>query len=184
MTPDPEHSWLVLRAQAGDRAAWQPLLAALAGALRPYLVRLMGGASAGEDVLQDVLTIVYRKLGGLSDPALLRPWAFRIASRAAFRRLKADRRERQAMAAFAAEPVLDPGSATDETVTDALLALLPRLSPASRAVLALRYEHGLSLEAVAAALELPLGTVKSRLAYGLAALRRLTAQSSEPESRP
>ena len=182
MTLGPEEHWLVLRAQAGDRSAWRPLLTALGGLLRPYLARLMGGS--GEDVLQDVLIIVYRKLDGLSDPALLRPWTFRIASRAAFRRLKVDRRERQAMAAFAAEPLPESGPAVDEATLAALLALLPGLSPASRAVLTLRYEQGLSLEAVSAALELPIGTVKSRLAYGLAALRRLAAQPSEPESRP
>jgi RNA polymerase sigma-70 factor (ECF subfamily) len=46
------------------------------------------------------------------------------------------------------------------------------LSPASRAVLMLHFQEEMPLAAVAAVLELPLGTVKSRLAYGLAALRR------------
>ena len=46
------------------------------------------------------------------------------------------------------------------------------LSPASRAVLVLHFEEGLTLSEIAAILELPLGTVKSRLAYGLSALRR------------
>ena len=46
------------------------------------------------------------------------------------------------------------------------------LTPASRAVLALHFQEELSLPEVAAILEIPLGTVKSRLAYGLAALRK------------
>jgi RNA polymerase sigma-70 factor, ECF subfamily len=48
----------------------------------------------------------------------------------------------------------------------------PRVTPASRAVLALHFKEELTLVEVAAVLDLPLGTVKSRLAYGLSALRR------------
>ena len=46
------------------------------------------------------------------------------------------------------------------------------VSPASRAVLVLHFQEDLPLADVAAILEIPLGTVKSWLAYGLAALRR------------
>jgi len=46
------------------------------------------------------------------------------------------------------------------------------LSPASRAVLALHFEQEMPLAEVAAVLEIPLGTVKSRLSFGLKALRR------------
>jgi len=46
------------------------------------------------------------------------------------------------------------------------------ISPASRAVLVLHFQEELSLAAVAAILEVPLGTVKSRLAYGLTAIRK------------
>jgi RNA polymerase sigma-70 factor (ECF subfamily) len=51
--------------------------------------------------------------------------------------------------------------------------LLEKVSPASRAVLLLHYHHELTIEEVAAVLELNLGTVKSRLAYGLSCLRNL-----------
>jgi len=43
-------------------------------------------------VLQQALVLVYRKLGSLERPDLFRPWAFRIASRAAFRHMKKARR--------------------------------------------------------------------------------------------
>ena len=57
---------------------------------------------------------------------------------------------------------------------EALAALLnsERLSPASRAVLVLHFQEEMPLAEVAAVLDLPLGTVKSRLAYGLKALRQ------------
>ena len=50
--------------------------------------------------------------------------------------------------------------------------LLRHVSPASRAVLALHYLDGLTLDETAAVLDLPMGTVKSRLAYGLSLLRK------------
>ena len=50
--------------------------------------------------------------------------------------------------------------------------LASEVSPASRAVLLLHYQDGLPLEEVAAVLEVPLGTIKSRLSYGLTQVRR------------
>jgi RNA polymerase sigma-70 factor, ECF subfamily len=52
------------------------------------------------------------------------------------------------------------------------LLSLDQISPASRAVLMLRFHEELTLAEIAAILELPLGTVKSRLAYGLSAIRK------------
>lgn len=56
------------------------------------------------------------------------------------------------------------------------------MSPASRAVVALHYLDGLTLDEIAAVLDLPAGTVKSRLAYGLAALRRVLAEEGSSAS--
>ena len=145
----------MLRAQCGDREALELLLTAVRPSLERYVQGLVGPSDA-EDVLQDVLLIVYRKLTLLQQPEVFRAWMFRVASRAAFRYLK--KRNRW------------PDRARDE----ALLALLASdvISPASRAVLALHFQEELSLPDVAAILELPLGTVKSRLSYGLSALRK------------
>lgn len=59
-----------------------------------------------------------------------------------------------------------------EALLDALPAHLDALSPASRAVLTLHYEHGLTLQETADILAIAPGTAKSRLAYGLRCLRR------------
>ena len=55
---------------------------------------------------------------------------------------------------------------------ESLPQLVRKLSPASRAVVVLFYLHGMSLAETAAVLDIPVGTVKSRLAYGLESLRR------------
>ena len=169
-TPKQEAQW-VLRAQCDDREALESLLRSVQSSLHRYLARLVGPGT-GDDVLQETLIIIVRKLKWLDDPTLFRAWAFRVASRLAFRHLKKERRWSQQVRD---EAVLDEIAAPIQSPPAELLPELlssDALSPASRAVLALHFQEELSLPEVAAILEIPLGTVKSRLAYGLASLRK------------
>ena len=166
----------MLRAQCGDREALELVLRAVQPPLRRYISGLVGADDA-DDILQDVLLIVSRKLYWLEQPDLIRAWAFRIASRAAFRYLKKRKRWLDATVDDAA---LDNIAAPDdEAPNDTILELLdsPALTPASRAVLVLHFREEMPLAHVAAVLEIPLGTVKSRLAFGLKALRRAHASA-------
>ena len=164
-----EAPW-VLRAQCGDREALELVLAAIQPPLLRY-ARSIVGAEHAEDVLQDVLIIVARKLTWLDDPELVRPWAYRIASRVAFRYLKRQRRwsERQ-LEPLIEDTIAAPEVSREDVMRDLLSA--EGISPASRAVLVLHFQEEMTLSEVAAILEIPLGTAKSRLAYGLAAIRR------------
>jgi RNA polymerase sigma-70 factor, ECF subfamily len=158
----------VLRAQCGDRDALELLLRSIQPSLRRYLGGLIGSFHA-DDVLQEVLMVVARKLAWLEQPELFRPWAFRIASRAGFKHLKRERLWPRDDAALEDVAAPDPHP-PDELLRD--LATMDGISPASRAVLVLHFQEEMSLPAIAAVLEIPLGTVKSRLAYGLTALRK------------
>jgi RNA polymerase sigma-70 factor (ECF subfamily) len=155
----------VLRAQCNDRDALEFLLRSVQPSLRRYLAGLVGTFHA-DDVLQEVLIVVARKLAWLEQPELFRPWAFRIASRTGFKHLRRERRWSGDDAALEdlAAPELRP---PEEILRD--LATMDGISPASRAVLVLHFQEEMSLSAIAAVLEVPLGTVKSRLAYGLTA---------------
>lgn len=167
-TPKQEALW-VLRAQCGDREALELLLRHIQPSLHRYLRGLIGSTEA-DDLLQEVLVLVFRKLTWLESPELFRPWVFRIASRAAFRHLKPDRHQ-QAWD----DSMLQSVPAPDTRPSDELLRQLESsnaLSPASRAVLLMHFKEDMSLTEVAAILGLPLGTVKSRLAYGLTTLRK------------
>lgn len=164
-----EHeSWLVLRAQAGDREAFDALLQLVQSDLFRYVSNLVREDGLAEDVLQEVFLRIYRKLGWLREPSFFRPWAYRIATNEAFRQLKRHRRwseevcDEETLAAIPALP-------ENQLEISPLLAML---SPASRAVIVLHYLHELSLEEVADVLDLPIGTVKSRLAYGLRQMRK------------
>src|SRR5262245_42197202 len=90
-------SWLVLRAQAGDRHALDQLLRGVHGSLLGFVTRLMRDRAAAEDVIQDTLLIIVQKLRWLEHPVAFRPWAYRIAARAA---MKALRREQRRFALF------------------------------------------------------------------------------------
>src|SRR5688572_26239890 len=125
--------WLVLKAQAGDRESLNALLERVQSPLYRYLRAVLGDATLAEDVLQDVLFTIYRKLDWLRDPALFEPWAFRIASRAAFKKLKKNRRFREEP--LPEDLVADVVDEDHGPVLDALPAHLDALSPASRAVL-------------------------------------------------
>ena len=160
----------MLRAQCSDREALELLLRSVQPSLRRYLSGLVGGTEA-DDLLQDVLVIVIRKLGGLEEPRLFRPWAFRIASREAFRFI---RKQRLWLGQHEDDSHLDDVPTPEVPSGELLQQLLAadRISPASRAVLILHFQEELSLPDVAAILDIPLGTAKSRLAYGLTSIRK------------
>ena len=167
-----EAQW-VLRAQCHDREALELLLRSVQPSLRRYLCGLVGTRHA-DDVLQEVFILVCRKLAWLKTPDLFRPWAFRIASRAGFRHVKREQRLEHS----GDDSRLEAIPAPDPRPSDQLLQELlnsDALSPPSRAVLVLHFQEEMSLAEVAAILEIPLGTVKSRLAFGLAALRKQLA---------
>jgi len=174
MTVSKQEIFLILRAQSGDRAAFDKLLKSIQTALFRYIFRLVGEHAAAEDVTQEVFLIIYRKIRWLENPQVFRAWAYRIASREAFRRLK---RERRWAEQIRDEDVLEKISITEtaEVYEPELIEKIPMLiaavSPASRAVLILHYLDEMPLSEVAEILDISLGTVKSRLAYGLASLR-------------
>lgn len=169
----------VLRAQCSDRDALESLLRSVQPSLRRYLAGLAGATDA-DDLLQDVLVIVVRRIGSLEDPKLFRPWVFRVASREAFRHVRKRRRwqERHDEEAQLDEVAAPETRPADDQLRELLAA--DTISPASRAVLILHFQEELSLPEVAAILDLPLGTVKSRLGYGLRAIRKHVNQSGGP----
>ena len=167
---------LVARAQGGDRAALDRLLRQLQAPLFAHVRAIVRDDDLAADVLQETLFTIARRLPSLRDPRWARAWAYRVATREAVRRARLERRWTASLhedpaalpdaAPEAAEPSFDP------ELVARLPALLDRLSPASLVVVRLHYLDELTYAEIAEALDLAVGTVKSRLAYGLAALRR------------
>ena len=163
---------LVLGAQTGDLRAFEKLLRRIHRPLRTYVANLAGGTAA-DDILQDVSLQIFRQIRQLREPKVFRAWTYRIATRVAFGYLRRAKRWRD----MENDPELMRFLATAEPEGQKdfdldCLSLIERLSPASRAVLLLHYQQDLSLEETAAILDIPLGTAKSRLSYGVAAIRK------------
>jgi RNA polymerase sigma-70 factor (ECF subfamily) len=162
---------LVLLATAGDREALDQLFRLIQGPLYRFVRGLVRQPALAEDIVQDVLVRIHRKLAWLDDAELFRPWAYRIAAREAFRRIGRERRHAGDEVVLEALPAAPPPEIYREDAAERLPALIEDLSPASRAALLLHYFHELTLDEVADVLDLPVGTVKSRIAYGLKQLR-------------
>ena len=116
---------------------------------------------------------IYRRLRTLREPTLFRPWCYRIATRAAY---KLFQRQKKLITTPGLDAVADvkappPRKTLVSELGRDLHELVAEVSAASRSVLLLHYEEELTLREIAEALGISIGTVKSRLAYGIAALR-------------
>lgn len=164
---------LVQRIAGGDRDA----LAALYDRYAPLLLgvarRLLGDPREAEDLVHDVLLEVWRQAGDFDpDRGSPRSWIFvRLRSRALDRRKAAGVIRTVPLTAAQLErpgPDDDPSLAPDRA---RIRRALQALSPAQRTVLVLGYFEGLSSSEIAERIDVPIGTVKSRVAAALRALR-------------
>ncbi len=164
----------VARAQAGDRGALDRLLRDHQAALHRHVRTITRDPDLALDALQNSLLTIARRLSGLRDPRWFKAWAYRIATREGVRTAKRETRIRyfedeaalaDAVEAPVAEAAFDPG------LVRACADHVAGLPPACQIVLRLHYFEEMTLVEIAEALEIPLGTAKSRLAYGLARLR-------------
>ncbi len=166
---------LAARAQLGDRPALEALLRELQRPLLEHVRAIVRDDDLASDVLQEVLLIICRRLHTVRETEWIRAWAYRIATREAVRAVRRARREEGSLVDLedlppAEEPDIAGAGPTDDQLAE-LPSRLAMLPPRAQLVLRMHYLQSFTLPEVAAALEVPLGTVKSRLAYGLARLR-------------
>lgn len=160
-------------ATSGDDGALSTLYDRYAGMVYAMGLRLLGDRSLAEDLVQDVFTSVWGKAGSF-DPskASLTTWIYQIARN---RSTDLDRRRRARPASAGSEPLvfLAGGEGTHHLAEHLDVAeALSLLSPDHQEVLALAYLKGLSQREIALKIGVPLGTVKSRTASALRAMRR------------
>jgi len=173
VTVSADESLLVLRARCDDREALELLLRRVSPVLRKYVATLVGAQDA-DDVLQDALVQICRNIVWLEQVERFRAWAFRICSRLAFRHLRRRRLARERFVDEATVADIEAPPLTSGELRGVLETTLAEttLSPGVQAVLLLHFREELPLAEVAAVLEIPLGTVKSRLSFGLKSLRK------------
>jgi len=171
---------LVIRAQGGDRAAFAAIATAAYDRLHKVARNILGDVDLADDAIQSAFVAMWQGLPGLRDPANFEGWSYRILVRACH----AEARERRrwfpnlfARVPEASVEVDDLGAVLDR---DQLERGFRRLSVEQRTVIVLRFYADLTLDGMAEALNVPVGTVNSRLARALASLRA----SLDADARP
>ncbi|PID35641.1 MAG: RNA polymerase subunit sigma-70 [Rhodobacterales bacterium] len=160
----------VARARMGQQAGFSALVDLCAPGLYAHARRLCDDAETARDIVQDAWVEIARSLGRLRDDRAFLAFALQIVTRMAARDLRKRQKRRLADAGFTAEQEAAPPDAQETALDlDAAIAALPR---DQRITLALFHLEGLSVAEVARALDIPPGTVKTRLMKARSRLRK------------
>ena len=166
--------YLAAAARVGDRQAFNRLVKRWQPKLLRHAYRLAGDHDRARDIVQDAWADIVKGLPSLKDAGLFPAWAYRIVTRRAadsIRRLQKQRRTND-IAAAAPAPENDTEEALDRGLATApLAAAIAALPLGQRTTIALHYQEDLSVAEIAAALEVPAGTVKTRLMHARRKLR-------------
>jgi RNA polymerase sigma-70 factor (ECF subfamily) len=161
---------LVERAQRGDREAFTSLAFELSDGLFAVAHRILRDFDSAGDALQVTLLRIWRDLPSLRDPALIEAWSYRILVRACHDALRKHRRQATALHLLTSD-----GFAEDPAIRvadrDQLERAFQRLPVEQRAAIVLQHYRDLTLPEIAEILDVPVGTVRSRLHYARRALR-------------
>jgi RNA polymerase sigma-70 factor, ECF subfamily len=170
--PSPTDDELVAAAQSGDRAALDTLLRRHLDLIHAVCSRLAGNPADAADATQEALIAIVRGLPRFDRRAAPRTWMYRVATNACLDELRRrGRRPRLGLDdAMAERP--DPAPPVDRSVTDRLTLddALARLPEEFRVAVVLRDVHGMDYAQIAEVLQIPIGTVRSRIARGRRAL--------------
>ena len=162
---------LVRFAQQGDHEAFTALARSRGDRLFGIARRILHDVGLAEDAVQQALVIAWRELPRLRDPDRFDAWLTRLLVNECFAEAKRGRRLAANVHALSVErpsPVDDTQSILDR---DQLDRAFRRLPPEQRAILVLRHYLGLDASEIAATLQIPDGTVRSRMHYAHQALR-------------
>ena len=178
---------LVERARSGDQQAFADLVHQISDTLFGIARRILRDPGLAEDVLQNALVTIWRKLPHLRDIDRFDAWAFRILVHACY----ADAPRNRKWANTLRSLPMDRPDATDDFRSfddrDELEQAFRLLPLDQRAVFVLHHHAGLPLVAIAETLGIPDGTARSRLHYATRTLRAAfeaaRAQSSKREGR-
>jgi RNA polymerase sigma-70 factor (ECF subfamily) len=179
---DRDEARLVRDSVAGDKLAFAELVRRYRSFVMALVYRLCGDAAQAEDIAQDAFLRVWQALPSFRGQAAFRTWLYRVASNVAIEQLRH------------AKPTVDiesiPLAAQDTPEDTALRTEQSRavryavlhLPLQCRLVLILREYEGLSYKEIASTLDIPIGTVMSRLNYARQRLHRDLAPYIQPSA--
>ena len=178
---------LVRAAQRGDDSAFEELVRTYEKRVYHLALRMCGNVDDAYEVAQEAFLSAWKGMRFFRGDSSFSTWLYRLTSNAAIDFLRRQRRQGgsdgvslddEDMFLEVADPAPSPHQQAERLeLRDALARGLGALSPEHRQVLLLRELQGLTYEEIAAALELDLGTVKSRIARAREKLRKYLVAS-------
>jgi RNA polymerase sigma-70 factor (ECF subfamily) len=173
---------LVIQAQGGDEEAFASLAVAVGDRLHAVAHRILRDIDLAEDATQQALLSIWRDLPQLRDPARFEAWSYRLLVRACYAEGRRNRSWQPGLRLVDADtPMADSSASVADR--DQLERGFRRLSIDHRAVVVLHHYLDLTLDEVAEALGVPVGTVRSRLHYAMRGLRAALDADARPSSR-
>lgn len=187
--------------RSGDAAALRTIIDRHHDALMRFLTRFLGDRQAAEDVFQDAFLQVHLSADSFDVSRRFKPWLFTIAANKARDSLRKSRRSRtydlsapiggagseggRTFMDLMEVDVPPPGAASDDRDRDRLVQeCVDSLPPHLREILLLAYFQRMSYANISESLEVPLGTVKSRLHAAVAAFGRAWSLKYDPDREP
>jgi RNA polymerase sigma-70 factor, ECF subfamily len=175
-----ESSLAVVRWQRGDREAFAEIVRLWERPLLFYLRRLAANEADAWELLQETWLKMVRSLGKLRDPATLPAYLYATARNTALSRMRSRKWENEQYPEQLADHATDESTLLENA--EQVRHALDQLPLAQREALTLYFLQDLSLEEMAKLLDVPVGTVKSRLHYGKLAMRKIITQQLSGES--
>ena len=174
---------LVVRAQRGDKAAYAMVAGEIADRFLSVARRILRDRDLAEDATQQALLTIWQDLPQLRDPGRFDPWSYRLLVRACYAEGRKERRWAPNLTLLpVGEGATDPrlGAVIDR---DQLERGFRRLPIDHRAVVVLYHYLDKPLDEIARILEIPVGTVHSRLHNAMRGMRAALDADSRPTAR-
>lgn len=174
---------LVLRCQGGDSEAFGQLVARWDRRLRQHAWYSTGDPEATQDIVQNAWLAIIRSIRRLKEPAAFRGWAFRIVGNKAADWARRRSRQRTVLgeAARNKPAVLECRSPIEDerSIESSVRQAIKELTADSQQILSMKYMDRMSTREIAQALNIPTGTVKSRLHRARERLRQVLKRSEQ-----
>jgi RNA polymerase sigma-70 factor (ECF subfamily) len=186
MIPGDPDAALLARAVAGDNAAFSELMRRHEDRVFAVCLRITGDREAALDASQETFLTLFRKGHQYKGNAAVSTWLYRVAVNSCYDQMRRGRRRPTEPLPDHFEPA-DPGTDRELEMVETSPVVeeaLARLSPDFRAVIVLGDIHGYGLAEMAEMLEVPVGTVKSRLFRARRQLAPLLGNHSGAKRHP
>jgi RNA polymerase sigma-70 factor, ECF subfamily len=180
--PASDDAQLLRRIGQGDEDAMASFYREHGRVVFAQVLLVVGERVLAEEIVQDTMLAVWRGAGSFRGESSARSWVIAIARRQTRDRLRGERLRVVDGSGLADQPGSGPGpevTAVDRAELAEVKDAIRKLAPRHREVLGLVFGSGLSLPEVAGVLEIPVGTVKSRLSGARTALSRVLDEKGQ-----